>query len=141
MMNEEFKLTRRRLMTIYRNMIKRCYDKNSKDYKYYGAKGIKVCYSWKTSFASFCIWALMNGYRNDLTIDRINSSDNYCPENCRWVDMRDQSKNKSQTRKITIQGKTMCLKDWCRELGINYYTVCMRIHRGMDEKEAIGIHE
>lgn len=137
----EYKETRRRLATIRRNMIKRCHDSSAKDYRYYGANGIRVCSVWRRSFASFCIWALQNGYENNLTIDRIDGSGDYSPENCRWVTMSVQNRNKSQTRNIEIDGRTMCLKDWCGELGINYETVAMRIHRGMNEKEALGIYE
>ena len=140
-MEESYKRTQKRLRAIYKNMIRRCYDEEAKDYKYYGAKGVKVCFSWKSSFASFCIWSLQNGYENDLTIDRKDNNKGYCPENCRWVPMSVQNRNKSQTRKINIGGRTMCLKDWCKELGLNYDMVSMRIHRGMNEKEALGIHE
>ena len=140
-MDEPYKRTQKRLRAIYKNMIRRCYDEKAKDYKYYGAKGVKVCFSWKSSFASFCIWSLQNGYANDLTIDRKDNDKGYCPENCRWVPMSVQNRNKSQTRKINISGRTMCLKDWCKELGLNYDMVSMRIHRGMNEKEALGIHE
>ena len=81
-MEESYKRTQKRLRAIYKNMIRRCYDEEAKDYKYYGAKGVKVCFSWKSSFASFCIWSLQNGYANDLTIDRKDNNKGYCPENC-----------------------------------------------------------
>lgn len=133
--------TERRLRIIRANMISRCYDKNAKDYRYYGAKGIKVCSAWKQSLASFCVWALLNGYENNLTIDRKDSSKNYSPDNCRWVPMSVQNRNRSQNRIVEIDGRTMCMKDWCKELGLNYDTVMMRVHRGMREKEALGIYE
>ena len=133
--------TERRIRIIRTNMISRCYDKNAKDYRYYGAKGIKVCSAWKQSLASFCVWALLNGYENNLTIDRKDSSKNYSPDNCRWVPMSVQNRNRSQNRIVEIDGRTMRMKDWCKELGLNYDTVMMRVHRGMREKEALGIYE
>lgn len=133
--------TEKRLRTIRTNMISRCYDEKSKDYKYYGEKGIKVCPAWQKSLASFCVWALLNGYDDSLTLDRKDSSKNYCPENCQWVSMSIQNRNRSQNRIVEIGNKKMCIKDWCRELGLKYEAVMMRIHRGMSEKEALGIHE
>lgn len=140
-MDEKTKQIYKRLRSIYNNMIRRCYKENVKDYKYYGGKGVKVCRTWKNSFACFCIWALTNGYEENLTLDRVNSNGDYSPENCRWVSWEVQNRNKSQTRNIEINGQVKCLKDWCREFGLNYDTVAMRIHRGMNEKEALGIYE
>ena len=139
MMEDGYKKTYKRLQSIYRNMMKRCHNKNNHDYKYYGAKGISVCNSWRQSFPMFCVWALENGYNNGLTLDRKDNNGDYCPENCRWVTWAEQNRNKTQTRNIEINGETKCLKDWCSELNLNYYTVAMRIHRGMNEKEALGI--
>lgn len=133
--------TERRLRIIRANMISRCYNKSAKDYRYYGANGIKVCPAWKQSLASFCVWALLNGYENNLTIDRKDSSKNYSPDNCRWVPMSVQNRNRSQNRMVEIDGRTMCMKDWCKELGLNYDAVMMRVHRGVREKEALGIYE
>lgn len=140
-MDENTKRFHKRLKSIYNNMISRCHNEKSKDYKYYGEKGVKVCETWRKSFACFCIWALTNGYEESLTLDRIDSTKNYEPSNCRWVSWNVQSRNKSQTRNIEINGQVKCLKDWCKEFGLNYYTVAMRIHRGISEKEALGIYE
>lgn len=138
-MEQDLKKLHLRLKSIYNNMKSRCYNENAKDYKYYGGKGVKICSSWRKSFACFCIWALTNGYSDDLTLDRIDNSGDYCPENCRWVNMKKQNRNKSQTRKIEINGQTKCLKDWCKEFGISYHMVVQRIHRGMPELEALGV--
>ena len=140
-MESEYKETHYRLKTIWKNMITRCYDKKSKDYKYYGEKGVSVYNGWKKSFSMFCVWALTNGYDSNLTLDRIDVNGDYCPENCRWVSMAMQNRNKSQTRNIEINGRVKCLKDWCNELGVNYYTVSQRIHRGKSEIEVLGINE
>lgn len=63
----------------------RCYNPNDKDYKYYGKKGIEVCKKWKDDYLAFKNWALTNGYKLGLTIDRINSRGNYEPSNCQWI--------------------------------------------------------
>jgi hypothetical protein len=68
---------------VWRNMKYRCFRKENKDYKYYGGKGITICDDWLT-FENFVAWAMRNGYDDSLTIDRLDSSKDYCPENCVW---------------------------------------------------------
>ena len=106
------------LSSTLRGMLARCYDEESKDYKYYGGKGIHMCQSWRSSFSSFCVWALLNGYKSDLTIDRIDGGKNYSPENCRWVSMNVQGKNKSNLHMIEYAGETVCLAELCRKNNI-----------------------
>lgn len=74
-----------RLYIIWRDMIKRCYNRKRREYKYYGGKGIRVCNEWLADFAAFESWAKSNGYTDSLTIDRIRSHDSYQPDNCRWI--------------------------------------------------------
>jgi hypothetical protein len=71
----------------------RCNNTNNNRYYAYGARGISVCKEWE-SFANFKEWAIANGYADSLTIDRIDTNGNYCPENCRWIEPKDQSKNR-----------------------------------------------
>lgn len=93
-----------RLYSIYLGMIDRCRRKNNHAYKYYGGRGIKVCDEWLENYLVFKEWAINNGYQNNLTIDRINVNGNYEPDNCRWITIQDQQRNK---RKNTEYSKNI----------------------------------
>lgn len=77
-----------RIYSIWQNMNKRCADKREKNY---GGKGIEVCRKWK-EYIVFKQWALEHGYSDDLTIDRIDSNKNYCPDNCQWLSLSENSR-------------------------------------------------
>ena len=82
-----------RLFRIYKNMVKRCYDSKHKSFCNYGLRGITVCGLWLNQPDVFCEWAIGNEYRNDLTLDRINGSMGYFPDNCRWITVTEQNRN------------------------------------------------
>ena len=83
-----------KLHGVWNSMKQRCSNPNSKDFKYYGAAGVTVCAEWMRDYLSFREWALSYGYREGLTIDRINPFGNYEPANCRWISIQEQQKNK-----------------------------------------------
>ena len=93
------------LYLSYRDMKRRCYDTKCKNYKYWGGRGITVCDEWLNDYQSFAVWALNNGWRQGLTIDRINSDGRYEPLNCRWVDRKEQSLNLRNTNLYECDGK------------------------------------
>lgn len=113
----------------------RCYNKNNNRYSNYGARGIVVCKEWNENTESFIQWSLNNGYKEGLSIDRIDVNGPYSPSNCRWVDDYVQANNKSDTLYIEYQGKRKSLADWCRELDINYEMTRKRFHKGWDIEE------
>lgn len=115
-----------RLYDCWRCMKRRCYEKSRHNYKDYGGRGITVCDEWLKDFKNFADWALLNGYSDELTLDRINVNGNYEPSNCRWATNKDQQRNKRNTHYITYQGVTRCLAEWAEVTGnskdhIRYY--------------------
>lgn len=119
----------KRLGTIYDHMINRCYKKEDKTYKYYGARGIKVCKAWLENRKAFYAWAINNGYKESSTLDRINVNGNYAPDNCRWVGMNVQNYNKRNTRRITYKGTTKTLPEWEEDTGIPKTVIADRIYK------------
>lgn len=129
---------RERLYTIWAAMIDRVDNHNRKDSKYYADKGISIYEPWR-DYLSFKKWSLDNGYVDGLSIDRVNNSLGYCPENCRWVPLKDQNKNKTSNRLITINRETMILEDWCRRYQLNSKLVSSRLSRGWSIEKALGL--
>lgn len=107
-----------RLYRIFRGMKTRCYNANSKDYNRYRARGINICKEWLENFTNFYNWSMSNGYKDDLTIDRIDFNGNYCPDNCRWVDLKIQNNNRCSNKFITFDNKTYTISEWSEIINI-----------------------
>lgn len=132
----------RRGMRIYRiwcNMKSRCYNGNTSNYKNYGGRGITVCDEWRNDFLSFSEWAMKNGYKDDLSLDRIDNSGNYEPSNCQWATRKQQNSNRRNNRFVTFGGVTKSFCQWADHFGISRSTAICRLQAGMTEKEALTL--
>ena len=127
--NSTHRMSKTRIWNIWNTMKERCNNPNSINYKNYGGRGIKICESWY-EFTIFYNWAISNGYKDNLTIDRINNDGDYCPENCRWVTPLTQSRNKRNNIFLTLDNQTHCLGEWAEIIGLPYGTLMTRYLKG-----------
>jgi hypothetical protein len=117
-----------RLYRIWSHLKGRCHQTNGDAYERYGGRGIAVCDEW-ADFLRFREWALANGYHDRLSIDRIDNDKDYSPDNCRWADRKEQSRNRPAfVMQITYGGKTACLAEHLEDAGtgLKYETVYRR---------------
>lgn len=117
-------------------MKNRCLSNKNIHYENYGGRGITICDDW-LDWNKFKNWAINNGWKSGLTIDRIDINGNYEPSNCRWVDYGVQANNTRHNKMITYNSKTQSLASWCRELNLNYDRTKARLNNcGMTVEEA-----
>lgn len=138
--NEETKIrnsthgkSKTRLYNIYNLMLRRCNNEKHHAYKNYGGRGISVDFC---SFDDFYVWAMENGYSENLTLDRIDNDGNYSSQNCRWVTRKQQSNNKRNN----VKYMGMPLAKACEMFGINYNTVKTRKNKyGYSLEQALSM--
>ena len=118
-----------RFYSIWAKMLRRIRDKNCQDFKFYGGRGIGVCNEWNNfqnfmedMFASYEIACKKFGERS-VSIERINVNRDYCPQNCCWIHVLEQSKNRRNTIWVRFKDKNMCLKDFSNVIHKNYYYI------------------
>lgn len=105
------------LNIMWCGMKERCTNKNASNYKWYGGRGIGICDEWK-EFIPFYEWAIENGWREGLTIDRIDTSKDYSPDNCRFISHKSQCRNRRSNVSITVNGETHLQCEWEEMLGL-----------------------
>ena len=117
--------TNERLYERYRNILRRVKDPT----RY---KGVDICEEWENDYLSFREWALKNGYSDELTIDRIDNSKGYSPNNCRWVSIKEQANNRTNNTIIEYEGKKYTISQFADFIKLPYGTVRQRIKSGWD---------
>jgi hypothetical protein len=127
-----------RLHNCWKHIIQRCSDFRTEGWYDYGGRGITVCEEWK-DFVTFKDWALANGFREDLQIDRIDNDGPYSPENCRWVTHTENVRNTRHVHYVEAFGERKALSVWAEDerCGVSYWTLKRRIREGWPPEEAV----
>lgn len=120
-----------KLYNVWQSMKRRCNckNKNSRYYKDYTSRNIKVYDEWY-DFEIFHKWSIENGYKEGLTIDRIDNDGNYEPSNCRWITNLEQQNNKRNNHLVKYNNKIYTVAQLSRELSINYNTLMNKVNKG-----------
>ena len=122
---------------IWNAMKERCSKESQYGYKNYGGRGIKICSRWLNSFENF--FTDMGECPDGYSLERIDVNGDYCPENCKWIPMRDQSLNTRRTKYIPYKGEMKSVSYVAREIGMPYHTLYGRIFNyGFSVEEAIA---
>lgn len=111
-----------RLYRVWTTMKHRCENPKRSKYPSYGGRGISLCEEWQKP-ETFIDWALNNGYQEGLQIDRIDNNGNYEPDNCHFVTPMENSRNRRNTKFLTLFGETKCVAEWCETIPISAFTV------------------
>lgn len=125
---------------IWRGIVQRCTNKNSKDYKNYGERGVTVCDRWNHKRGG-CFKNFLEDMGEPPThkhqIDRINNDDGYYKENCRWVLPKENNRNRRNNHLIPFNGEKLCLTEMAEKYGINRVTLRDRLNRGWSIQKAL----
>lgn len=126
-LNKKYKYSNKRLYSVYKALLDRINNPESREYHNYGGRGITVFEGWlgDNGYDNFAEWAFANGYdkdakRGECTLDRIDTNGNYTPSNCRWVSNDIQQNNRRDCIPITFLGETKTMMEWSRLLNVPY---------------------
>lgn len=122
-----------RLHRIFKGMKQRCENQSVPAYQYYGAKGISVCEKWRDNFETFKEWSMNNGYGDCLTIDRIDPTLGYSPENCRWTTKQNQANNKLNSMFVIIDGDKLTVAEWADRHKSNKPVLYSKFYRLLEQ--------
>jgi hypothetical protein len=128
------------LREILKGMKRRCYNPRTAGYKNYGGRGITVCHKWRTNTVAFIKWALANGWKPALEIERIDVNGNYEPGNCRFATNVEQANNTRKTIWIEAFGIKKCLSEWMvdpRTAKVSRTAIVERLQRGLTPEQAL----
>ena len=134
MKNSMHGMTNTKLYNVFKGMKSRIrYSKNrSSSYK-----GLTMCDEWLNDSGSFITWAIENGYKEGLQIDRIDNKKGYTPENCRWVTAKENANNRSTTIILNVDGEEGTIAYFSDKYGVKHHTIQTRISRGWSHSEAV----
>lgn len=128
----------KRLYKIWIDMRNRCKNPLCRDFHYYGGRGIKVCDEWLNSYNAFRNWSYSNGYKDDLTIDRIDLNGDYSPNNCKWATRKEQLNNTRRTVFVKYNGKLYSITQLSELLSLPYFRLYNGLKKGnMSVEQAI----
>ena len=132
---------RDRIRWIRNGMIRRCENPKDRYYHRYGGRGIKVCPEWH-NLETFLNWAYESGYDPyskfmKCTLDRIDNDGDYCPENCKWSDIKEQTKHTCRSNYVTYKGDTRTIIEWSEILGVPVKTMYKRSDLGKSPAEIL----
>jgi hypothetical protein len=130
-----FKLAYPKEYDAWRAIQRRCTNPKDNMYPHYGGRGIKRCARWD-SFKNFIFD--MGSCPEGFTLERMENDGDYEPTNCCWASEDDQAKNRSNNRRLTLNGRTMILADWARELGIKQVTISARLRRDLPIEKVLA---
>lgn len=117
-------------------MTARCNNKKHPQFRYYGARGIKVCDEW-SKYEDFKEWALKNGWKKGLSIDRIDNNSGYSPSNCRWTTHWVQMSNTSWNKFLEYKGERKHISEWARIKDLGFKTIQGRLNHGWTVEKAL----
>jgi len=137
--NATHRQSKTKLYRVWYGMLERCENSKNPNYKNYGARGISVCEEWRNSYQAFYYWAMQSGYKEGLSIDRIDNNGCYAPINCRWCSKKEQAQNRRSNVFITYKGDSKTVSQWESILGLGRDLIRSRLSRGWSVNDALSV--
>lgn len=134
-------LAKTKLYFIWEGLKQRCLNPKNKAFRFYGARGITVCNEWQEDFCLFQKWALNNGYKEGLSIERINVNGNYEPENCKWIPTSEQYLNTRKIQFIEYNGEINTINYFSNKYNISHSTFRRHLKKGETPEQIIEKHK
>jgi hypothetical protein len=132
---EKHNLSRTKIYNTWISMKDRCFNKNNRNYKNYGGRGITVCDEWRKSFLTF--YNDMGKRPSEKSLDRIDNNGNYCKNNCRWATPKEQNRNTRRNKKIEAFGKIKTIVEWSEEFNFSRRFLTNLVKKGLDLEIAL----